>query len=67
VTEKTIPELAAAMRTCVTTSKRLVQAYLARIESFDHRGPSLNAIISINQKALDEADALDRERSALSR
>src|SRR5258705_6378926 len=64
VTEKTITELAAAMRTGATSSRRLVQAYLARIEAFDHQGPALNAIISINPKALDEADALDRERAA---
>ena len=35
VAEKTIPELAAAMRSGATTSKRLVQAYLDRIEAFD--------------------------------
>jgi Amidase len=64
VTVKTIPELAAAMRSGATTSKRLVQAYLDRIEAFDHRGPAINAIISINPKALDEADALDRVRAA---
>ena len=64
VTEKTIPELAAAMRADTVTSKRLVQEYLARIEAFDHQGPALNAIISINPKALDEAEALDRERAA---
>ena len=64
LTERTIPELSAAMRTGATSSKRLVQAYLARIEAFDHQGPALNAIISINPKALDEADALDRERAA---
>jgi amidase len=64
VTEKTVPELAAAMRNGTTTSKRLVQAYLDRIEAFDHRGPAINAIISINPKALDEAEALDRERAA---
>ena len=62
VTEKTIPELAAAIRSGTTTSKRLVQAYLDRIEAFDRRGPAINAIISINPKALDEAEALDRER-----
>jgi len=64
VTEKTIPELAAAMRSGATTSKRLVQAYLKRIEAFDHHGPALNAIISINPKAVDEAEALDRERAS---
>src|ERR1044072_9196045 len=64
VTEKSIPELAAAMRTGATTSARLVEAYLARIDAFDHQGPALNAIIAINPKALAEAEAVDRERAA---
>jgi Asp-tRNA(Asn)/Glu-tRNA(Gln) amidotransferase A subunit family amidase len=64
VVEKTIPELAAAMRAGAVTSKSLVQAYLARIEAYDHTGPALNAIITINPKAIAEADAMDRERAA---
>ena len=47
-----------------TSSKALVQAYLNRIEAFDHRGPSLNALITLNPNALREAEALDRERAA---
>lgn len=64
VVEKTIPELSAAMRAGTVTSKALVQAYLARIEAYDHQGPSLNAIITINPQALAKAEALDRERTA---
>jgi Asp-tRNA(Asn)/Glu-tRNA(Gln) amidotransferase A subunit family amidase len=63
VTEKTIPELAAALRAGTTTSHALVAAYLARIEAYDHRGPAINAIITINPRALADADALDRERA----
>src|SRR5260370_11258509 len=47
-----------------TTSKALVQAYLDRIQVFDHRGPRLNALITLTQNALREAEALDRERAA---
>lgn len=46
------------------TAKALVQAYLDRIEAFDHRGPHLNALITLNPNALREAEALDRERAA---
>src|SRR5437868_2590261 len=64
VVEKTIPDLAAAMKDGRVTSKALVQAYLARIDAYDHRGPAINALISLNPHALDEADALDRERAS---
>ena len=37
------------------TSRQLVEQYLARIEPYDQRGPQLNAFISLNPKALDEA------------
>ena len=43
VMEKTIPELSAAMAAGTVTSKALVEAYLARIDAYDHSGPALNA------------------------
>ncbi len=46
------------------TSRALVQAYLNRIEAFDHRGPRLNALMTLNPNALRDAEALDRERAA---
>jgi amidase len=64
VFEKTIPELSAAMAAGTVTSQALVAAYLARIEAYDHRGPAINAIITINPGALAQAAALDRERAA---
>ena len=42
------------------TSRGLVQQYLDRIEKYEDR---LNAIITLNPRALDEADARDRERA----
>lgn len=62
--EKTIPQLQAALSNGTVTSKDLVTAYLARIEAYDQRGPALNAISVVNNKALDEAVALDAERRA---
>ena len=64
VLEKTIPELAAAMTAGTITSQALVQAYLARIDAYDQRGPAINAIIAVNPDALAQAAALDRERAA---
>jgi len=61
--EKSIPELQAAMTIGKTTSRELVAQYLARIEAFDHEGPKLNAVTYINPRALEEAEALDKERA----
>ncbi|MGH9390630.1 MAG: amidase family protein, partial [Vicinamibacteria bacterium] len=60
--EKTIPELQEAMARGEVTSRELVRQYLERIEAFDRGGPALNSLIYVNPRALEEADALDRER-----
>jgi amidase len=41
------------------TARQLVQLYLDRIDAYDQQGPALNSIITINPKALEEADKLD--------
>lgn len=64
VHERSIPELQAAQTEGRVTSRQLVQSYLARIAAYDQAGPALNAVVLLNPKALDEADALDRERAA---
>jgi len=46
------------------TSEQLVTLCLKRIEAYDKAGPHLNAIITLNPKALDTARALDAERKA---
>jgi Asp-tRNA(Asn)/Glu-tRNA(Gln) amidotransferase A subunit family amidase len=63
VVEQTIPELQEAMRAGKVTSRQLVEIYLSRIEAYDRRGPRLNAMVALNPRALDLADALDRERA----
>jgi len=60
--EMTIRELQTAMERGETTSQELVRQYLERIDAFDRRGPKLNAIIYINPRAIEEAEALDHER-----
>ena len=39
---------------------QVVQAYLRRIEAYDDRGPALNALITLNSRALETAADLDR-------
>ncbi len=60
----TIAQLSAAMDAGTLTSERLVQLSLARIEAYDDQGPKLNALITLNAKALEQARALDAERKA---
>jgi amidase len=64
VFEKTIVDLLAAQRIGTVTSHDLVEKYLARIRAYDQEGPRLNAMIVLNPRALEEADALDAERRA---
>ncbi|MBL8135582.1 MAG: amidase [Acidobacteria bacterium] len=61
VVETGIPELQAALREGRVTSRELTARYLERIAAYEDR---LNAIITVNPRALDEADAMDRERAA---
>ena len=57
--ETTIQDIQDAYKSGRLTTHQLVQLYLNRIEAFDKKGPSLNAIITINPQALQEADRLD--------
>ena len=60
--EQTIADLRAAMAGGALTSRRLVEAYLERIQALDTSGPTLRAVIEVNPDALSVAEALDRER-----
>jgi amidase len=59
VVEATIPEMQTAMKNGRATSRQLVEQYLQRIALYEDK---LNATITVNPKALDEADRLDAER-----
>jgi amidase len=61
VFEATIADMHAAMKARRTTSHEIVQQYLTRIATYEDL---LHAAITVNPKALEEADALDRERAA---
>jgi len=60
VVEATIPEMQTAMKEGRVTSRELVTQSLQRIALYNRK---LNAVITVNPKALDEADARDRERA----
>ena len=57
--EATIEDIHAAYNAGTLTARQLVQLYLDRIEAYDQQGPGINAIISVNSQALQEADRLD--------
>ncbi len=59
VEEATIPAVEQAFRDHRLTCHDLVKTYLDRIAAYDKQGPKLNAILTLNQHALAEADARD--------
>lgn len=61
VVEASFADMQRAMTAGEVTSREIVQQYLDRIGRYEDL---LNATISLNPKALEEADALDRERAA---
>jgi amidase len=61
VVEATIPEMRAAMEQGRVTARELVRQYLVRIATYEDK---LHAAITVNPRALDEADARDRDRAA---
>jgi amidase len=60
IVEATIADMRRALESGRVTSRRLVEASLQRIATYEDR---LNAAITINPKAVDEADERDRERA----
>jgi amidase len=60
VVEATIADIQAALRQGKLTTRQLVQAYLDRIEAFDRAGPTINSVISVNPRVLEDAEELDR-------
>jgi amidase len=60
VVEATIPEMQAAMKRGRVTSRELVVQYLIRIALYNRR---LNGVITVNPRALQDAEARDRERA----
>jgi amidase len=61
VVEATIPQMQTALKEGRVTSRELVTQYLARIATYENK---LNATLYVNPRALEVADAMDRERAA---
>ena len=62
--EATIASVHAAFASGALTCTRLTQLYLARIEAYNLKGPTLRAIITVNPDALKTAAELDRQYTA---
>ncbi len=60
VVETGIADMQTAMKQGRVTSRELVLQYLTRIATYEDK---LNAAMTVNPRALQEADALDRERA----
>ncbi|MDQ8204680.1 amidase [Pelagicoccus sp. SDUM812003] len=58
----TIADIIDATDAGALSSEKLVQLYLDRIEAYDKQGPKINSIFYLNEEALAEAKALDKER-----
>jgi amidase len=63
VVEADIAVLRNALEQGHVTSEELVDAYLARIDAYDHNGPRLNSLVVMNPRAREEAMAADQRRS----
>jgi len=59
VEETSIAALQAAYLGGKASAVEVVQAHLARIAAYDKQGPLINALITVNPKALEDAAALD--------
>ncbi|MEW5926781.1 MAG: amidase [Gemmatimonadota bacterium] len=62
--EATVAQLQEGMRAGTHTARSLAEAYLARIEALDRRGPALRSMLDLNPDALAIADSMDAERRA---
>jgi Asp-tRNA(Asn)/Glu-tRNA(Gln) amidotransferase A subunit family amidase len=57
--DATIDDVKAALASKQITCRALVEQYIGRIEAYDKRGPALNAVQTINRRAVEEAARLD--------
>jgi hypothetical protein len=64
IEEATIADLEAAYISGRTTARAVTPAHLDRIEAYDKRGPFINSLITVNPRALEEADRFCSGRSS---
>lgn len=60
----TIADLNKAFATGKLSSETVVKAYLKRIDAYDKKGPTINAVITLNPDAVALAKTLDAERKS---
>ena len=60
----TIQDINAAMDSGALTAEKLVGLYLKRIEAYDRKGPSIEAVLTLNPDLMEIAKSLDAERKA---
>lgn len=60
--EATIADVQKAAQTGLADTADIVRAYLARIAAYDNSGPMLNAYLTVNPHALEQAEAEDVAR-----
>lgn len=58
--EASVSSIHAAIDARKTTCAQVVRHYLDRIEAYDDRGPGVNAIITVNPRAIETAEQMDR-------
>src|SRR5215470_13841530 len=58
--EATISSIHAALSARTVTCVQVIQSYLNRVNAYDHKGPALNSIITVNPRALDTAAQMDQ-------
>ncbi len=58
-----VARLQADMASGATSSRKLVEQFLARIDAIDVHGPKINSVIEVNPDALKIADEMDAERA----
>lgn len=61
ILEATIEGIHRAYAAGQLTCRQLVQMYLDRISAYDKQGPAINAIITLNGQAIEEAEQLDAQ------
>ncbi|HXD15366.1 MAG TPA: amidase family protein [Vicinamibacterales bacterium] len=57
--EATIDQIRDELTAGRVSCRELIGHYLKRIDAYDHAGPMLNALQTVNRRALEEADRLD--------
>src|SRR5271165_1138545 len=59
--EASIYDIHRGLQSGKLTCHSLVQQYLDRIKAYDQQGPTLNAMLYVNPKVLEQADAVDQQ------